>query len=225
MATTHPRHPLPTLGLFLVVVAGFAGGRASEAAAPPSTPEQASFRISMENGIGGSCTAVHPRVALSNAHVSTRIGLRCRITNTVSGVTATGRCFARDPTADLALILLDSPVQYVRVNTRGIEDSGELRRFAYGGSGRFVKIVCRLLGRERNDVNPSVNVMWASLSYPSVSGDSGGGTYNSRGELVATLHRTGGGRTLATETTYLVAMVQQYDAKHGSDLKCKLFGH
>ena len=194
---------------------------------PPSTPARASFKVTGEfyNGVasGGSSTAIHPRLVVTNAHVCPQMNERVTLVNEVTGERAVGIVFAVDSDADLAFINPDRDVSYVPCEWE--IDGRRMQRYCWGGtSGRFAKIECSL--KRKRNVGTHQELI---LTRPSVSGDSGSGVFEN-GKLVAVLHSTNNNEswnpndeTYATPARYIGRLAYTVDVRHNSGLFPRLF--
>lgn len=148
-----------------------------------ATPVAASYRVALPEG-RGSGVGIGPRLLVTNAHV---VGDRHRegveLRNSSTGQVTRGDTVLVDSAADLALIATQDQIEFVPLAaanaTAGemitlIGYGGRTRERAYQGSGPYLGILSR-----SQSGTPT-----GHLHVESVAGDSGGGLFNSAGELV-----------------------------------------
>jgi len=145
------------------------------------SPESASFRIWAGNS-GGSGTAIGEHVVVTNAHVVGQRQRDIRVIQPLTGRQHTGTLLVANRSADIALVYVRDVLPYVRISRTGPAVGMQCSLVGYGsdnvmklGNGRF-------LGA--NSRQESGVPIW-DCTAESVSGDSGGGIFDSAGQLVA----------------------------------------
>ena len=173
-----------------------------------ASPEEASYLINMSNGDGGSCTFIHPYLAVTNWHVAGRVGSRGTLKHQF-GALVSGQCVVSDENADIALILVQQPQPFVPLAAQGPQRGEPLTLCGYHAPQRILKAGTGTLQGGYSALGRGVptNI----INVVSISGDSGGGIFNAKGELCAVnWGRDNSGSSLSTSVEYLKAVGERW---------------
>ena len=150
-------------------------------AAIAATPQEASFRVETQQG-GGSGTAIHKRIIVTNSHV---VGHRLRTDITVksdwSGQTMKAEGVCISPEYDICLLWTEKDVPYTEMADE--PKAGDIvKLYGYGPYRKLRSGDGKVIGVSDRKPNGAENIeTWVQ----SLSGDSGGGLFDANGKLVA----------------------------------------
>lgn len=173
-----------------------------------ATPEEASYLINMSNGDGGSATFVHPYIAITNWHVAGRIGSR-GILKHQFGAQVAGQVVCSDENADVALVVVQQPQPFISLAERGPQRGEQLKLCGYCAPQRILKSGVGTVSGGYSSMGRGVPTNITSVV--SISGDSGGGMFNEKGELAAiNWGRDNSGSSLSTSVEYIKAVGERW---------------
>lgn len=170
----------------------------SAAAELPAQSRNASLRVNVYDGqgiSGGSGTHLGGGLVLTNRHVALRAGLLVDV-STSEGRHYRGRVAAVCAYSDLAAVVLDNPVGLPQASLApAVTPTGApVWKVGYPASNRRQQEV------HRGTMGGTVHVGWGqsnNIAMRCSSGDSGGGIFDSKGQLVGVLWGGAGNETTA----------------------------
>ena len=153
-------------------------------AAQVSDPGYASYRIWVRSGnaaSGGSSTAISPHLVVTNVHVVGRLGAQAEVLHPLTGRKWIGQVVACEASADVALVFVSTgDLDWVEIGADPQPDQ-PCQLYGYGGDTVLKRGEGRFLGA--NGRGGRVPVWEAAVE--SISGDSGGGIFDSFGRIVS----------------------------------------